>query len=288
MRAYSQKYNQKSMIFFNSNTRWGFLQQPAIFYMSFPAARPSCNRLKWSWSIVLQTFWRSFKNVLWKPTKSIQFHSDFTQLTDCQLSAHRFIVESESQHNTSPGLTHTHTHAHARTLNDSMDTLRKQGKPAGRPAVCSERTTSVKQTADEQRGKWREKPCGRAFVPGARIPPSPQPSIPAACLRGDGGGSRLGGWRPVGGLIAGGWQGICCSLATNCCWNMIKWPLLANMWSCCLSHWMSVLPLLCLFFYLPQLTICLRSDLSSKLNPAYFYFLSFLDLLAAPLHLLPG
>jgi len=212
---------------------------------------------------------------------SLRFHSADRLSAICSQVYCRIWVPTQYQ----PWL---NTHAHARTLNDSMDTLRKQGKPAGRPAVCSERTTSVKQTADEQRGKWREKPCGRAFVPGARIPPSPQPSIPAACLRGDGGGSRLGGWRPVGGLIAGGWQGICCSLATNCCWNMIKWPLLANMWSCCLSHWMSVLPLLCLFFYLPQLTICLRSDLSSKLNPAYFYFLSFLDLLAAPLHLLPG
>lgn len=62
---------------------------------------------------------------------------------------------------------------------------------------------------------------------------------------------RLGaaGSRPVGGLIAVGWRGICCSLATNCCWNMIKWPLPANMWSrhgclpVCLSVSLTVSPL---------------------------------------------
>lgn len=33
----------------------------------------------------------------------------------------------------------------------------------------------------------------------------------AACRRGDGGGQR-----PAGGLICGGWRGICCPLCSNC------------------------------------------------------------------------
>lgn len=90
------------------------------------------------------------------------------------------------------------------------------------------RETEGQRAAGETEGDARQWSC----CPRVSIPPSPCPCVPATRHCGDGGGSGAAGCRPVGGLIAVGWRGICCSLATNCCWNMIKWPLPANMWSC--------------------------------------------------------
>lgn len=67
--------------------------------------------------------------------------------------------------------------------------------------------------------------------------------------------------RPVGGLIAGGWWGICCLPATNCCWNMIKCPLPANTWrhhGFFLPQKVSISLLLHFFQYLPALFFCCK------------------------------
>lgn len=113
--------------------------------------------------------------------------------------------------------THTHTH-----------TPWRQRAPAGRPVVCRERSTSGKQTSGGG-NRGRHPPVQRPLL----APPSHLHlgrvflTLPAWWWQ------RLGagGWWPVGGLIAIGWRGICCLLSTNCCRNMIKWSLLANMWS---------------------------------------------------------
>lgn len=60
---------------------------------------------------------------------------------------------------------------------------------------------------------------------------TPRPTFTSWRCRQSGRSLGAAGLAPEGGLIAGGWRDICCRLTTNCCGNVMEWPLGGGSWS---------------------------------------------------------